>query len=782
MIEPETELNSEMSYVVKEITSAAKLIELSQVSKIINYPGEDPPPDQPDGWDHHVAKEVVSGCLALLHITAQQESASFKGHLKSLFGHHHGSNSDYQIIVQQTVTKPQRMEVAFLLYESGNYVNTKRAFRELQVILSPLLRDGSVIVTEGLLRAIVLPNPCSPGTAITNIIEMMQTKPDAHPEWHKVVQALLHFACMREDRKQVELLIEKGGKLDQPNYLGYTPINSARTSLSKEGMKWLLSIAKLKLKDNNGHLLQSPSPVEADSGTIKSLFTSHAVPLLFAIPEEITPLHYAAECDDSEKIWEIFKKEEVSTLMHQRRHVRRHSGSTLKRSNNSLNVIDKYGKTALMISVEKGYLQSSMYLLLGGADPNRIQHSSGDTPLHSAVRSGILSLVQLLLVFDADPLIENKDGKTPLQLAKEIKMKNSITIVKVLEEMVNLQKQTEAYFTSNISRPTPRNSSDTFLLSMDGGGVRSFNSVQALIAVEKRMRQLDPGCRPLVSYFDYLAGTSSGAISNLVLAYVDDSLQVGQALLYKVVTDIFQKSLSERGARMDQFLQEILGEETVMSDLKDQRVIVMSTLADRNPCVLHIISNYGESRDEQKGPDERKVWEAARITSAAPIYFPSFEDKFLDGGLMANNPTVDAIVEIMQQSKREKKTVKLGLVLSVGTGVSPSKKVENIDTFMPGVSLKTMLTIPDAVKGLSSLLKMLLTEITQSDGQHALRAEMWCESIGADYFRLSPPLITDIEPSITSIDVLIDMLYHSKKYILCIPDQIDEIARCILSK
>ena len=768
-----------MSYIVKEITSAAKLIEVSQVPKIINYPVEDPPLDQPDCCDHHVAKEVVSGCLALLHVTAQQESTSFKGHLKSLFSHHHDSNSDYKIIVRQT--KPQGMEVAFLLYESGCYVNAKRAFRELHVTLSPLLRDGSVIVTEGLLRAIVLPNPCSPGTAITNIIEMMQTKPEEHPEWHKVVQALLHFACMMEDRKQVELLIEKGGKLDQPNYFGNTPINSARSSLSKEGMKWLLSIAKLKLKDNNGHLLQSPSPVEADSGTIKSFITCHSVPLLFAIPEEITPLHVAAESDDSEKIWEIFKKEEVST-MHQRRHVRQDSFSSLKRSNNSLNVIDKHGKTALMISVEKGYLQSSMYLLLGGADPNRIQHSSGDTPLHFAVRSGILLLVQLLLVFDADPMIENKDGITPLQLAKEIKKRNSITIVKVLEEMVNLQKQTEHYFTSNMSCPTPRNSSDIFLLSMDGGGVRSFNSVQALIAVEKRMRQLDPRCHPLVSYFDYLAGTSSGAISNLVLAYVDDSLRVGQALLYKVVTDIFQKPLSERGTRMDQFLQEILGEETVMSDLKDQRVIVMSTLADRSPSVLHIMSNYGGPRDEQKGPDERKVWEAARITSAAPIYFPSFEDKFLDGGLMANNPTVDAIVEIMQQSKREKKTVKLGLVLSVGTGVSPSKSVENVDTFMPGLSLKTMLTIPDAVKGLSSLLKMLLTEITQSDGQHALRAKIWCESIGTDYFRLSPPLTTDIEPSITSIDVLIDMLYHCKKYILCIPDQIDEIARCILSK
>ena len=43
---------------------------------------------------------------------------------------------------------------------------------------------------------------------------------------------------------------------------------------------------------------------------------------------------------------------------------------------------------------------------------------------------------------------------------------------------------------------------------------------------------------------------------------------------------------------------------------------------------------------------EQLVWEAARSTSAAPAYFDAFDKRFLDGGLIANNPTLDALTEI----------------------------------------------------------------------------------------------------------------------------------------
>lgn len=44
---------------------------------------------------------------------------------------------------------------------------------------------------------------------------------------------------------------------------------------------------------------------------------------------------------------------------------------------------------------------------------------------------------------------------------------------------------------------------------------------------------------------------------------------------------------------------------------------------------------------------DQLVWRAARSSGAAPTYFRA-SGRFLDGGLMANNPTLDVLTEIHQ--------------------------------------------------------------------------------------------------------------------------------------
>lgn len=60
-------------------------------------------------------------------------------------------------------------------------------------------------------------------------------------------------------------------------------------------------------------------------------------------------------------------------------------------------------------------------------------------------------------------------------------------------------------------------------------------------------------------------------------------------------------------------------------------------------CTLYLIS-------------EQKVWEAARATGAAPTYFKS-SGVYIDGGLSANNPTLDLMTEFHKQNLQLRKSV-----------------------------------------------------------------------------------------------------------------------------
>jgi len=54
---------------------------------------------------------------------------------------------------------------------------------------------------------------------------------------------------------------------------------------------------------------------------------------------------------------------------------------------------------------------------------------------------------------------------------------------------------------------------------------------------------------------------------------------------------------------------------------------------------------------------EQYVWQAARSSGAAPTYFRAF-GRFLDGGLMSNNPTLDVLTEVHQYNVALRATVR----------------------------------------------------------------------------------------------------------------------------
>lgn len=139
----------------------------------------------------------------------------------------------------------------------------------------------------------------------------------------------------------------------------------------------------------------------------------------------------------------------------------------------------------------------------------------------------------------------------------------------------------------------------------------------------------------------------------------------------------------------------------------------------------------------------------------------------MDGGLIANNPTLDAMTEIHEYNmalrsvgrEKEAKPVRIvffiysyeilvvtkfvscfwqvSVVLSLGTGLVPVSEMKEIDVFRPD-------SIFDAAKlayGISAIGNLLVDQATASDGRVVDRARAWCSMIGIPYFRFFTNLL-----------------------------------------
>ena len=430
----------------------------------------------------------------------------------------------------------------------------------------------------------------------------------------------------------------------------------------------------------------------------------------------------------------------------------------------------------LIYLVWKGDISDATTALAEGANPNcRYSETSNDrlpycvdedTPLHIAARNGNITLVKLLIVFDADLNLKNRNGETPLEVAID-------ECKKIIEKILTLRKHLTETSARKIAKPPPkRDDEDVFLLSLDGGGIRGLVFIQAVIELDKRREQLYPGSKPFLSYFNWIFGNSTGGISGLALANGYDPIE-GRQMYFKLKNEVL-KGLPP--FHISKVLQDTFGSEKTMSSIKDYNVAVLTTLADTNPPKLRLMRNYGDSNDEQLDPDKRRIWEAAQATSAAVPYFNPFED-FIDGGFIANNPTVDALVDIKKHFKEHQREDKLRVkaVISLGCGYIHPAPLE-----IPQQSwIQKILDLPNGV-AIIRVLELLVGQIIQPPEEVVERGEVFAEAIGAKYFRVNPIIgqINFVESDDTK---LIDMVYTSMLYMLeNYTEQMDRVLEAVM--
>jgi calcium-independent phospholipase A2 len=439
----------------------------------------------------------------------------------------------------------------------------------------------------------------------------------------------------------------------------------------------------------------------------------------------------------------------------------------------------------LLKNVQRDKLKVATMLLVDGADPNFQDPKTGNTALHIAVSTNKRVLVKLMIVFDADLTIENYQHETALGLAQEegfSDIADDISTILDLESDLNADEH-------KVLGSAERDAHEAFLLSLDGGGIKGLVFMQVMLEMEKRRMKRYPDSRiPLLSQFNWVTGNSAGGISALALAGPDVDAKAGRQLFFKMKNKVLGGDPPLPFERVDDVFEKIYGDiygpSAVMSDIKNLNVSVMTTLCRQSPASLHIMSNYGGLRQTGTNPpEEQLIWKAARATSSVPVFFHPQDHVYVDGGLIANNPTTDAIIDMYDHARKEDKKLELKFVLSLGTGIDTPKPIDDID-FEPsgmgtivakianffhkhkeGEEIDAVLTVTRNPKAFVELLEIASAQITQPNGQVLRRAEFVCEQVGAKYHRINP-VIPSTGFLTTDDTELIDMLYGVIKYTL----------------
>jgi predicted acylesterase/phospholipase RssA len=241
------------------------------------------------------------------------------------------------------------------------------------------------------------------------------------------------------------------------------------------------------------------------------------------------------------------------------------------------------------------------------------------------------------------------------------------------------------------------------ILALDGGGIRGMMTVEVLAQIEALLRKkLARGADfVLADYFDFVAGTSTGAI---IAACVSTGMKVPDIRAFYISSgeEMFDKaSLLKRfrykyeDEKLAAKMQEVFGKDTTLGSdkLKTVLMIVMRNATTDSPWP---VSNNPFAKYNQRVREDGKprndcnldlpLWQLVRASTAAPVYFPPevvkldrHEFVFVDGGITTyNNPAFQAF--LMATMEPYKMGWPAGedkmLVVSIGTGTSPQANAE----------------------------------------------------------------------------------------------------------
>lgn len=234
--------------------------------------------------------------------------------------------------------------------------------------------------------------------------------------------------------------------------------------------------------------------------------------------------------------------------------------------------------------------------------------------------------------------------------------------------------------TRRIKQPWPQGKAFK-ILSLDGGGIRGYYTVEFLRHCEKLF--LKHNNEVIADYFDLIAGTSTGGLIALGLA---NHIPIDQIKKFyeddgRTIFPPYPRSfLGKLRQTFKHYLKPKLSAETLEASLikifghkllgqSQCRLVIPSCLMPTTEIVVFKTDHHADYKNDWK----TESWKIARATSAAPTYLSGIEEDesgkvFVDGGIWANNPIMAAVIDALTSYDISVEQIR---ILSIGTGNPP---------------------------------------------------------------------------------------------------------------
>ncbi len=158
----------------------------------------------------------------------------------------------------------------------------------------------------------------------------------------------------------------------------------------------------------------------------------------------------------------------------------------------------------LIQAIKEGSVEKAQAAVTAGADVNVIVNEAQDTILHEAVKTGNVALVNPLLVVGAtDYTLKNKDGKTALDLARELLQKEADPAKKAqYEAIVASLEKAAGITTAQAEVKFPNKAPETTWEAWYAEGAQHWDEkVSQLIATLSPEEQKNPESNPTVKLY-----------------------------------------------------------------------------------------------------------------------------------------------------------------------------------------------------------------------------------------------------------------------------------------